>query len=125
MHTGVRKFLTFVSRFDNMYILRMREGLSFQYLERDVLKGHNMQRSKSNVTNLSFTITNPEAEDSKGRATKTQGLEVTQTLINGRSVGVGIRTINGKQKSSQVKLDRAALEDVLAAVQEVLETEGE
>ena len=84
-----------------------------------------MQRSKNNVTNLQFTITNPEAEDSKGRPAKAQGVEVTQTLINGRSVGVGIRTINGKQKSSQVKLDRAALEDVLAAVQEVLQTEGE
>ena len=84
-----------------------------------------MQRSKSNVVNLQFTITNPASEDSKGRAVKPQGLEVTQTLINGRSVGVGFRTINGKQKSSQIKLDRAALADVLAAVQEVLATEGE
>ena len=84
-----------------------------------------MQRSKNHVTNLAFTITNPEEKDSKGRVVKTQGLEVTQTLINGRSVGVGLRTINGKQKSSQVKLERQALEDILAAVQEVLQTEGE
>ena len=84
-----------------------------------------MKRSKSNITNLSFTITNPESKDDKGRVSKAQGLEITQTLINNRSVGVGFRTINGKQKSSQIKLERAALEDILAAVQEVLETEDQ
>ncbi len=84
-----------------------------------------MQRSKSQVTNLQFTITNPQGEDSKGRPTKVQGVEVTQTIINGRSVGVGFRTVNGKQKSSQVKLERRSLEDLLTSIQEVLETEGE
>lgn len=84
-----------------------------------------MQRSKSNVINLQFTITNPASEDSKGRPVKPQGLEVTQTLINGRSAVVGLRTINGKQKSSQVKLERAAMENLLVAINEILETEGE
>ena len=82
-----------------------------------------LRRQKNNITNIQFDITNAPSEDSKGRASKAQGLEVTQTIINGRSAGVGFRTINGKQKSSQIKLDRAALQDILAAVQEVLSTE--
>ncbi len=83
-----------------------------------------MQRQKNNITNIQFTISNQPAEDSKGRTLKTQGLEVTQTIINGRCAGVGFRTINGKQKSSQIKLQRAALQDILDAVQEVLATES-
>ncbi len=79
-----------------------------------------MKRSKSNITNLSFTITNPESKDDKGRVSKAQGLEITQTLINNRSVGVGFRTINGKQKSSQINLDVKAMRDLLTAVNEII-----
>jgi hypothetical protein len=83
-----------------------------------------MKRTQSNIVNIGFTIMNEERtiKDGQGRAkqTKRQGLEITQAVVNGQSVGCTFRTINGGQKSSAINLDQAALADLLEAVNEVL-----
>ena len=73
-----------------------------------------IRRVQSNIINLAFTIT---TEDGKA------GVQVTQAIVNGVSAGVGMRTINGARKSAEIKLDRAALVDLQAALAEVLQGE--
>ena len=80
-----------------------------------------MKRVQSNIVNIGFTILNQASEDSKGRTTKTQGVEINQAVVNGDSAGVTFRTINGAQKSATINLDREALQDLLTAVNEVLD----
>ena len=70
-----------------------------------------MRRTQSNIVNLAFNIT---TEDGKS------GVQVTQAIVNGKSAGVGLRTLNGARKSAEIKLDRAALLDLKLAVEEVL-----
>ena len=70
---------------------------------------------------MAFTITNQPTKDSKGRPMKTQGVEITQAVVNGQSAGVSLRTINGATKSAAIKLDEQSLKDLLTAVNEVLE----
>ena len=79
-----------------------------------------MKRVVSNIQNLGFTIVNAPSEDKK---VKTGGIILDQTLVNGQSEGVSVRLINGTKKTAAVKLDRAALTDLLEAVAEVLATE--
>ena len=79
-----------------------------------------MQRVVSNIQNLGFTITLAPSNDKKVRA---GGIILDQTLVNGQSEGVSVRLINGTKKTAAVKLDKAALTDLLEAVQEVLATE--
>ena len=81
-----------------------------------------MQRVVSNIQNLGVTITNAPSEDKKVRA---GGIILDQTIVNGQSEGVSVRLINGAKKTAAVKLDKTALTDLLAAVQEVLATEEE
>jgi hypothetical protein len=68
----------------------------------------------SNIVNLAFTVV---TEDGK------QGVQLQQAIVNGRSEGVGIRTINGAKKSAQIMLDREALQDLHAALAECLANE--
>ena len=63
---------------------------------------------------------NAPSEDKKVRAA---GVMIDQTLVNGQSEGVSVRLINGTKKTAEVKLDKAALTDLLVAVREVLATE--
>lgn len=63
---------------------------------------------------------NAPSEDKKVRAA---GVMIDQTLVNGQSEGVAIRLISGAKKTAAVKLDKAALTDLLQAVREVLATE--
>ena len=79
-----------------------------------------MKRIVSNIQNLGFTIMNAPSEDKKVRAA---GVMIDQTLVNGQSEGVAIRLISGAKKTAAVKLDKAALTDLLQAVREVLATE--
>ena len=79
-----------------------------------------MKRIVSNIQNLGFTIMNAPSEDKKVRAA---GVMIDQTLVNGQSEGVSVRLINGTKKTAAVKLDKAALTDLLQAVREVLATE--
>jgi hypothetical protein len=79
-----------------------------------------MKRIVSNIQNLGFTIMNAPSEDKKVRAA---GVMIDQTLVNGQSEGVSVRLINGTKKTAAVKLDKAALTDLLVAVREVLATE--
>lgn len=79
-----------------------------------------MKRVQSNIVNLAFVIQNAPREDSKGRPMKTQGIELNQAIVNGQSQGVSLKTINGAKKSAAIHLDREALTDLLAAVNEVL-----
>ncbi len=80
-----------------------------------------MKRVQSNIVNIGFTILNQPAEDSKGRKLKTQGLELNQAVVNGASAGVTLRTINGGQKSAAINLDQETIQDLLTALNEVLE----
>ena len=80
-----------------------------------------MKRQVSNIQNLGFTIMN--AEPPAGVKQRPAGIIIDQTLVNGRSQGVSVRLVNGKTKSAAVKLDKAALTDLLEAVNEVLLTE--
>ena len=73
-----------------------------------------MKRQQSNIVNLAFTIT---SEDGKA------GVEVNQAIVNGTSAGVSMRTINGARKSAMIALDRASVEDLRNALNEVLEQE--
>lgn len=63
---------------------------------------------------------NAKSDDKKVREA---GIVIDQTLVNDVSQGVSIRLINGKQRSSAVKLDKAALNDLREALAEVLEKE--
>jgi len=84
-----------------------------------------MKRVQSNIVNVGFTIMSQQVEDSKGRKSKSQGLEINQAVVNGANAGVTLRTINGAQKSATISLDAEALADLLTAVTEVLAvTEG-
>ena len=75
-----------------------------------------LKRQKSNIVNISMAIAN---EDQKA------GMTIDQTVLNGRSAVVSFRLVNGGRKSAAVKLDRQACVDLLEAVSEILETEGE
>ncbi len=80
-----------------------------------------MKRIVSNIQNLGFTIMNQPAPD--GVKQKSAGIMIDQTLVNGKSQGVSIRLVNGAKKTAAVKLDKAALTDLLEAVNEVLASE--
>ena len=71
-----------------------------------------IKRQQSNIINLAFTVTN---EDGK------QGVALTHTIVNGKSEGVGLRTINGAKKSALISLDRETLVDLQSALAEILE----
>ncbi len=73
-----------------------------------------IRRSQSNIVNISFAIT---TEDGKA------GVTIAQAIVNGTSAGVSFRTLNGARKSAAINLDRAALVDLQAALNEVLEGE--
>ena len=85
-----------------------------------------MKRIQSNIVNVGFTIMNQEqaVKDGQGRTKKlkSQGVVLTQAIVNGQNQGVSLRTINGAQKSAAIQLDDAALKDLLTAVNEVLST---
>ena len=81
-----------------------------------------MKRVQSNIVNVGFTIMNA-VQETKGKKARAQGLELTHATVNGVNAGVGIRTINGGQKSAQVNLDDVALRDLLTAVNEILAVE--
>lgn len=70
-----------------------------------------MRRSQSNILNIGFTI---ETEDGKA------GVQISQAIVNGVSAGVSFRTVNGARKSASINLDRASLEDLAAALSEIL-----
>jgi hypothetical protein len=70
-----------------------------------------MRRTQSNIINLAFAIS---TEDGKS------GVHVTQTVINGQSHAVGMRTVNGARKSAEVKLDVQAMTDLRDAITEIL-----
>ena len=71
-----------------------------------------IKRVQSNIINLAFTVTN---EDGK------QGVSLSQAIVNGKSEGVGLRTINGAKKSALISLDRDTLVDLQSALAEILE----
>ena len=71
-----------------------------------------IRKVQSNIINLAFTVTN---EDGK------QGVALTHTIVNGKSEGVGLRTINGAKKSALISLDRETLVDLQSALAEILE----
>ena len=71
-----------------------------------------LKRIQSNIVNLAFTIT---TEDGKA------GVQLSQAIVNGKSAGVGLRTVNGARKSAEIKLDVQALRDLQEALGEVLE----
>jgi hypothetical protein len=71
-----------------------------------------MRKVQSNIINLAFTVTN---EDGKA------GVSLTQAIVNGKSEGVGLRTINGAKKSALISLDRDTLVDLQSALAEILE----
>ena len=75
-----------------------------------------LKRNKSNIVNLGLVVSN---EDGKA------GMTIDQTILNGQSAAVSFRLINGGRKSAAVKLDRQACVDLLEAVTEILETEGD
>ena len=71
-----------------------------------------IKKVQSNIINLAFTVTN---EDGK------QGVSLSQAIVNGKSEGVGLRTINGAKKSALINLDRDSLVDLQSALAEILE----
>ena len=71
-----------------------------------------MRKVQSNIINLAFTVTNADGK---------QGVALTHTIVNGKSEGVGLRTINGAKKSALISLDRDTLVDLQAALAEILE----
>ena len=74
-----------------------------------------LKRNKNNIINLALAVSN---EDGKA------GMTIDQTILNGKSATVSFRLINGAKKSGAVKLDRAACEDLMEALQEILATES-
>tara|TARA_Y100000992_G_scaffold174817_1_gene117890 strand:- start:256 stop:507 length:252 start_codon:yes stop_codon:yes gene_type:complete len=75
-----------------------------------------LRRQKNNIINLALVIAN---EDEKA------GMTIDQTILNGKSAAVSFRLVNGGRKSAAVKLDRAACQDLLEAVTEILASEGD
>ena len=71
-----------------------------------------IRKVQSNIINLAFTVTN---EDGKA------GVSLTQAIVNGKSEGVGLRTINGAKKSALISLDRETLVDLQSALAEILQ----
>ena len=71
-----------------------------------------IRKVQSNIINLAFTVTN---EDGKA------GVSLTHAIVNGKSEGVGLRTINGAKKSALISLDRDTLVDLQSALAEILE----
>ena len=68
-------------------------------------------RRTSNIVNLGFVVVN---EDEKA------GVEINQSIVNGCSAGVSIRTINGARKSASIRLDDAAARDLHECLTEML-----
>ena len=75
-----------------------------------------VRRQKTHLQNLNLAIVN---EDEKA------GMQIDQTILNGKSAAVSFRLVNGGRKSAAVKLDRQACVDLLEAVTEILDTEGD
>ena len=75
-----------------------------------------LKRQKSNIVNLFLAVQN---EDGKA------GMTIDQTILNGKSACVSFRTVNGGRKSAAVKLDRGACVDLVEALTEILDTEGD
>ena len=75
-----------------------------------------LRRQKNNIINLALVIAN---EDEKA------GMTIDQTILNGKSAAVSFRLVNGGRKSAAGKLDRAACQDLLEAVTEILASEGD
>ena len=75
-----------------------------------------LRRQKSNIINIGMTVLN---EDEKA------GMDINQTVLNGRSAVVSFRLLNGGRKSAAVKLDRQACEDLREAIAEILAVEGD
>ena len=75
-----------------------------------------LRRQKNNIINLALVIANADEK---------AGMTIDQTILNGKSAAVSFRLVNGGRKSASVKLDRAACEDLLEAVTEILATEGD
>ena len=73
-----------------------------------------LRKTQSHIVNIAFGIT---TEDGKS------GVNISQSIVNGTSAGVSFRTLNGARKSAAINLDRAALEDLQAALTEILEGE--
>ena len=71
-----------------------------------------IRKVQYNIINLAFTVTN---EDGK------QGVSLSQAIVNGKSEGVGLRTINGAKKSARISLDRETRVDLQSALAEILE----
>ena len=75
-----------------------------------------LRRQKNNIVNLALVIANADEKS---------GMTIDQTILNDKCAGVSFRLVNGGRKSAAVKLDRQACVDLLEAVTEILETEGE
>ena len=75
-----------------------------------------LRRQKNNIINLALVIANADEKS---------GMTIDQTILNDKCAGVSFRLVNGGRKSAAVKLDRQACVDLLEAVTEILETEGE
>ena len=75
-----------------------------------------LRRQKSNIINLGMIVLN---EDEKA------GVEVNQTILNGKSATVSVRLITGGRKSAAAKLARDAIEDLREALAEILATDGD
>ena len=75
-----------------------------------------LRRQKNNIINLALVIANADEK---------AGMTIDQTILNDKCAGVSFRLVNGGRKSAAVKLDRQACVDLLEAVSEILETEGE
>ncbi len=75
-----------------------------------------LKRQKSNIVNIGMSVLN---EDGKA------GMTIDQTILNGRSAVVSFRLVNGGRKSAAVKLDREAVTDLLEALTEVLDVQGD
>ena len=75
-----------------------------------------LRRQKNNIINLALVIANADEK---------AGMTIDQTILNGKSAAVSVRLVNGGRKSAAVKLDRQACVDLLDAVTEILDTEGD
>ena len=73
-----------------------------------------LRKTQSNILNIAFSVS---TEDGKA------GVEVSQAIVNGKSAGVGFRTINGARKSAQIRLDRESLTELSEALAEILDQE--
>ena len=75
-----------------------------------------LRRQKNNIINLALVIANADEK---------AGMTIDQTILNGKSAAVSFRLVNGGRKSASVKLDRAACQDLLEAVTEILASDGD